>query len=199
MSTEMMTGRREKRGPMFRRSITLVGLAIGLAGASPASADVLAAGAATRGFYDWEVMGGYEVALPIRNVPPSYHLDFPARVEGHFAYRDNVANVALSTYLLLRFVIPGFEGGAFSPWLATGPGAHVVGSWSSLGDFGDVLTDSRGALKWHAFVGARLIHGSKVDLYTEARYTLPSEYDFDYIAFGLRFHGAEDDTTETSR
>jgi hypothetical protein len=76
----MMTWRRERRGPWLRRSITLIGLAIGLSGASPASADVLAAGAATRGFYDWEAMGGYEVALPIKNVPPSYHLDFPARI-----------------------------------------------------------------------------------------------------------------------
>ena len=32
-------------------------------------------------------------------------------------------------------------------------------------------------------------------LFTEARYTLPSDYDFDYVALGLRFHGATGDST----
>jgi hypothetical protein len=159
-----------------------------------AHADFLVGGAATRGFFDWEVNGGYEHPLPIAGLPPDFPLDVPARIEGHFAYRDNVTHVGLSILTVLRFIVPGFEDNGFSPYLATGPGVHLLGSWASLGTFGDVITDSQATLKWHLLVGARLVRGRTVDLYTEARYTLPSEYDFDSITIGLRFHGAPADS-----
>lgn len=171
-------------------------LAAALALAPPgAHADFLAAGAATRGFFNWEVNGGYEHLIPVGVIPPDFPLDVPARIEGHFAYRDNVTHIGLSVYTFLRFVVPGFEHTGFGPYLATGPGVHILGSWASLESFGDVLTDSEATLKWHALAGARLIRGRTVDLYTEARYTLPSDYDFDYVALGLRFHGATSDSS----
>jgi len=158
-------------------------------------ADFLIGGAATRGFFDWELNGGYEYVIPIRSMPQNIPLDFPARIEGHFAYRDKVAHIGLSVLGLVRFTVPGFEDLGFGPYLATGPGVHLLGSWASLDNFGDVLTDSNATLKWHALAGARLVRGRTVDLYTEARYTLPSDYAFDMITIGLRFHGAADDTT----
>jgi len=162
-----------------------------------ARADFLVGGAATRGFFDWELNGGYEYVIPVRNMPPDVPLDFPARIEGHFAYRDQVTHIGLSVLGLVRFTVPGFENLGFGPYLATGPGVHILGSWASLDNFGDALTDSETTLKWHALAGARLVRGKTVDLYTEARYTLPSEYAFDMITFGLRFHGAAPDTTRT--
>ena len=152
-----------------------------------AAADVLLGGAATRGFYAWEVLGGYERALPVR--PLAKGLTFPVRIEAHFATREGVTNLTLSTYGLAFYTIPGFEKVDFSPYVATGPGVHLQGAWTNLGDFGDVLTEFEDSIKWHILVGTRLVAGKHADLYTEARYTAPSDYDFDYIAFGVRFHG----------
>jgi hypothetical protein len=172
-------------------------LAMLVAGASVSSgtraaADILLGGAATRGFYDWEVLGGYERALPVR--PLARGLTFPVRIEGHFATREGVTNLTLSTYGLAFYTIPGFEKVDFSPYVATGPGLHLQGAWTNLGDFGDVLVEDEASLKWHILVGSRLVAGKRADLYTEARYTAPSDYDFDYIAFGVRIHGPRPDT-----
>ncbi len=174
------------------RGRVLIVLAILVGGASAsigtrAAADVLLGGAVTRGFFDWEVLGGYERALPVR--PLAKGLTFPVRLEGHFATRDGVTNLALSTYGLAFYTIPGFEKVDFSPYVATGPGVHLQGAWTNLGDFGDVLTENEASLKWHILVGTRLVAGKRADLYTEARYTAPSDYDFDYLAFGVRIHG----------
>jgi hypothetical protein len=167
---------------------------MGVLSVTRAGADVLLGGAATRGFYDWEVLGGYERALPVR--PLAKGLTFPVRIEAHFATREGVTNVTLSNYGLAFYTIPGFEKVDFSPYLATGPGVHLQGAWTNLGDFGDVLTEFETSLKWHVLVGSRLVAGKHVDLYTEARYTAPSDYDFDYIAFGIRFHGPRPEPEE---
>jgi hypothetical protein len=161
--------------------LLLIGVPLG------ARADVLIAGAATRGFFDWEAMAGYERGLPI--VTKVKGLTFPLRFEGHFATREGVTNMTFSSYLLATYRIPGFEKVDFSPYLATGPALHLQGAWTNLGDFGDVLVEGETTVKWQALVGTRLIAGERADLYTEARYTIPSDYDFDYIAFGIRFHG----------
>jgi hypothetical protein len=154
---------------------------------APARADVLIAGAATRGFFDWEGMAGYERGLPVHaNI---HGLTFPVRLEGHFATREGVTNMTFSTYLLAAYRIPGFDRVDFSPYVATGPALHLQGAWTNLGDFGDVLVEGETTVKWQLLVGSRLIAGERADLYTEARYTIPSEFDFDYIALGIRFHG----------
>ena len=157
--------------------------------ASPAAAEVLVAGAAARGLFGWEAIGGYErvVGKQLKEVP----VDFPLRIEGHFATRDRVTNVVLSTYALARLLVPGFEKSDFNPYLATGPGFHIQGSYSDLGAFGDVLAKGEAALKWHVLAGAILARGARVDIYTEGRYTEPSPYHFDYIALGVRVHAAD--------
>lgn len=154
---------------------------------APARADILLAGAAARGIFGWEAIGGYERVLPWKN--PRIPLDFPARVEGHFATRNRVTNMVVSNYLLAHLVIPGFEESAFAPYLATGPGFHIQGVWSDLGAFGGVLTEGEATLKWHVLLGARLARGARTDVYAEGRYTKPGPFEFDYLAVGLRFHG----------
>jgi len=178
------------RGTARRRWWPAAGSALAAAlaaGSLPAQADVLIAGAATRGFYDWEAMAGYERGLPVHHSVPG--LTFPVRFEGHFATKNGVTNMALSSYLLAWYRIPGFSKVDFGPYVATGPALHLQGAYSNLGDFGDVLVEGQTALKWQFLVGSRLIAGERTDLYTEARYTIPSEFDFDYVAIGLRFHG----------
>jgi hypothetical protein len=165
----------------------LAALAIPISTPAPARADVLLAGAATRGFFDWEAMGGYERDLPLRAKVSG--LTFPVRFEGHFATREGVTNMAFSSYLLATYQIPGFANVDFAPFVATGPALHLQGAWTNLGEFGDVLVEGESTLKWQFLVGSRLIAGEHADLYTEARYTVPSEFDFDYIAVGIRFHG----------
>ena len=160
---------------------------IALAAGAPAHADVLFAGAATRGYFDWEAQGGYEHPLPVRETVSG--LSFPIRLEGHFATREGVTNLALSSYLLAWYRIPGFSKVDFAPYVATGPAFHLQGAYSDLGDYGDVLTQGESVLKWQFLVGSRLIAGERTDLYTEARYTIPSEFDFDYVAVGIRIHG----------
>ncbi len=184
------------RGRAARIAAALLAGITGSSAITPAmaGADILVAGAAARGFFGWDAIAGYERKLPVKNIPEESPLDLPLRIEGHFAYKDNVTHIALSTYVLVRYVIPGFEENGFGPYLATGPGAHILGSWSNLESFGDVLSDAQATLKWHALVGARLARGRTFDLYTEARYTLPSEYTFDYVAVGIRFRAANDDS-----
>ena len=160
---------------------------IALAAGAPAHADVLFAGAATRGYFDWEAQGGYEHPLPVRETVSG--LSFPIRLEGHFATREGVTNLALSSYLLAWYRIPGFSKVDFAPYVATGPAFHLQGAYTNLGDYGDVVVEGESVLKWQVLVGTRLIAGERTDLYTEARYTIPSEFDFDYVAIGLRFHG----------
>jgi hypothetical protein len=177
--------------PTARRSLPFAlgcALLTTLASASsPALADVLLAGAATRGFFDWEAMGGYERGLPLKHSVSG--LTFPVRFEGHFATRNGVTNMALSTYLLAWYRIPGFSKVDFGPYVATGPALHLQGAYTNLGDYGDVVVEGESVLKWQILVGSRLIAGERTDLYTEARYTIPSEFDFDYVAVGVRFHG----------
>jgi hypothetical protein len=157
--------------------------------ASSAAADVLLAGAAARGLFGWEAMGGYErvVGQELKEAP----IDFPLRIEGHFATRDRVTNIVLSTYALAHLTIPGFKDSDFSPYVSTGPGFHIQGSYSDLGAVGDVLANGEAALKWHFLIGAILARGERLDVYTESRYTIPSSFDFDYIALGVRVHGRD--------
>jgi hypothetical protein len=160
-------------------------------GARSSLADVLIGGAASRGFFGWEAIGGYERKLPTRpigNLP----LDFPLRAEGHFSTRDNVTNIVVSSYLFAHLTVPGFHDVDFGPYLATGVGGHIQGSWSDLREFGGVETESEAVVKWHALVGATLARRERVDLYVEGRYTEPSSFKFDYILFGLRIHPAPD-------
>jgi hypothetical protein len=177
-----------RKGPSFHR---IPALALILFGASllprAATADVLLGGTAPRGFFGWEAIGGYERPLPTR--PVADPIDFPIRIEAHFATRDNVTNLALSTYLLARLRIPGFDKVDFGPYLATGPGLHIQGSWSDLQEFGGVVVEGKTVSKWHVLAGATLIRGERADLYVEGRYTKPGPYDFDYIAFGVLIHG----------
>lgn len=174
---------------MKRRCLPLVVAGIALAAAAaPARADILAGAAAARGLFGWEALGGYERPFHPRTDLP---IDIPARVEGHFTTRDNLTNVVLSTYLLVRLDIPGFEKVDFGPYVATGPGLHLQGTWSDLKSFGDVLVEGETALKWHILVGATLVRGARADLVTEARYSKPGPYDFDYVSFGLRIHALD--------
>jgi hypothetical protein len=129
-------------------------LALGVVGtaiwARAARADVLLGGTITRGFYSWEVMGGYEHDLPLTTQVSG--LTFPVRVEAHFATRDGVTNMALSTYLLAFYRIPGFSKVDFGPYVATGPAFHLQGGWTNLGNYGDVLTKGEAVLKWQVLV-----------------------------------------------
>lgn len=174
------------RGRRLLSAVT-AGIAIAAAAAT-GRADVLAGGAATRGLFGWEALGGYERTFHLRTDLP---ITIPARVEGHFTTRDNLTNVVLSTYLLVRLAIPGFEKVDFGPYVATGPGLHLQGTWSNLESFGDVLVEGATALKWHILVGATLVRGARADLITEARYSKPGPYDFDYVSFGLRIHALD--------
>jgi hypothetical protein len=176
-----------------RLAAGLAGFGVAFAGAqllsTAATADFLVAGAAARGVFGWEAIGGYEhlLASELSEVP----VEFPLRIEGHFALRDRVTNVVLSTYALAHLTVPGFKDSDFGPYLATGPGLHVQGSWSDLGAFGDVLVKGETALKWHALAGATLVRGARADFYVESRYTKPSPYNFDYIALGVRLHAPD--------
>lgn len=154
----------------------------------PATGEVLLAGAAARGLFGWEAIGGYERVLPWGKA--EYPVDFPARIEGHFATRNRVTNLVLSNYLFARLLIPGFDESDFRPYLATGPGFHIQGSWTDLESFGGVLAEGETTLKWHLLAGATLVRGSRADVFAEGRYTKPGPYDFDYLAIGLRLHGS---------
>ena len=175
---------KERRRLLLALAAAIAAAAIAVA-AAPARADILAGGAATRGVFGWEALGGYERTFHLRAGLP---ISIPARVEGHFTTRDNLTNVVLSNYLLLRLEIPGFDKVDFGPYVATGPGLHLQGTWSDLQSFGDVLVQGETALKWHILVGATLVRGARADLVTEARYSKPGPYDFDYVSFGLRIH-----------
>jgi hypothetical protein len=154
-------------------------------GSETVTAEVLLGGTAPRGFFGWEILGGYERALPTRPVG-TLPITFPVRIEGHFATRENVTNLVLSTYLLVNLVVPGFKDVDFGPYVATGPGVHLQGAWSDLREYGDVVVKSEAVTKWHILLGATLIDGERADLFVEGRYTKPSPHDFDYIAFGVR-------------
>ncbi|MGD8395735.1 MAG: hypothetical protein PVF43_09690 [Candidatus Eiseniibacteriota bacterium] len=163
-------------------------LFIGAARTSPAASpagEITAGIAATRGYFDWAATGGwapllFEASRSIQSI------DFPMRLEAVFATRENVTNLVGSVLPTLRWHVPGFEGNDFAPYIATGPGLHLQGTWSSLRQFGGVELQTATVLKWHAFVGASLARGERAQLVVESRYTVPSDIAFDYVALAVR-------------
>jgi hypothetical protein len=152
--------------------------------AGPAG-EITAGVAATRGYFDWAATGGWAPLLYDTSRPvPS--IDFPLRLDALFATRDNVTNLVGGLIPTVRWHVPGFEGNDFAPYVATGPGLHLQGTWSSLRQFGGVELRTETALKWHAFLGTSLARGERAQLVVEGRYSVPSKLTFDYVALALR-------------
>ncbi len=161
---------------------------LGTLGSGLTSAEALegyAGGAVTRGFFPWAAMAGLAATTPVK----IDKADLTVRWRGDvaFANRQNVSNGTLAAISELRLQVPGFEGNHFQPFVGTGPGLHFQVSWSDLTRFGGVESRSAWVVKWHAFVGATLARGNSWDLFTEARYSVPSSLHFDFVLVGIQF------------
>ncbi len=169
--------------------LLLVGL-LGETQTANADSGFFFGGAATRGFFGWAASGGYAEEPLIAE--RGGILSAPIRLEGMFSSRENLANATISLIPTIRYTPPGFADNHFTPYITTGPGFHFQGTWSNLQEFGGVETEGQWTGKWHVFLGASLARGRTTELFAEARYTAPSELDFDYVMLALRFHAADD-------
>jgi hypothetical protein len=158
--------------------------------AAPAYALDAAAGVAfPRGFYENALAGQVELAGGFSFLPG--YLTPVLRLSAYGASRDKVSLVVGSGSFLLQARAPGSVSNllGFSPYVAVGPSFNYLSSWADLGDFG-IESNSAFSTTLSLFAGVEFLPASRVSIFGEARQTLPSEFTFDYVIVGLKFHGS---------
>ena len=187
MVTLLSSGRRH----LPALTVSLLLFALGSATlAVPAHALDFAAGVAfPRGFYENALAGQVEL-IGGSSFLPGY-LTPVLRLSGYGASRDKVSLVVGSGSLLLQARAPGFVSNllGFSPYVAVGPSFNYLYSSVDLEDFG-TLSNSHSSTTLNLFAGVEFFPASRVSIFGEARQTVPSEFTFDYVIVGLKFHGS---------
>lgn len=98
---------------------------------------------------------------------------------------ENTSTTTLSAYVMVRHeVVLPVKG--LVPYVAAGAGGHVLRNRVTVPDV-RVLTKSDTAVKGHAWAGVRLPGIDVLHPYVETRWTVPSDYVLDYVAFGVSF------------
>jgi opacity protein-like surface antigen len=185
MATLLSCGKRQQPALL----VSLLLLILGLSQATPSRAVDFAAGVAfPRGFYE-NALGGQAEFNVGRGFLPSY-LSPVVKLSVYVASRDKVSLAVGSGSLLLEARAPGSVSNAlgFSPYVAAGPSFNYLYSWVDLEDFG-TLSNSDVSTTLSVFAGVEFFPASRVSLFGEARQTIPSEFTFDYVIVGLKFHG----------
>jgi hypothetical protein len=186
MVTLPSSGRRHLPG-LF---VSLLLLTLGSALAVPAHALDAAAGVAfPRGFYENALVGQVELTEG-SSFLPSY-LSPVVRLSGYGASRNKVGLLVGSGSLLLQARAPASVSNllGFSPYAAVGPSFNYLYSWADLEDFG-IESNSDFSTTLSIFAGIEFLPASRVSIFGEARQTVPSEFTFDYVIVGLKFHGS---------
>ena len=204
MVTSSSPGRREAGPCAARRSrhtgraarvlaptgVAIAFLVAALLSAAPAPGVDLAAGVAfPRGFYDYAVSGHGELTLYKGGVLPPF-ASVSGRVSGYVSYRDQIGLGVGSASILVRLSAPEALGGKMGlrPYVSAGPSLNYQYSWADLDDFGTISKHETSTTA-SVFVGADFFSTSRVTLFLEARQTLPSDFTFDYVLFGLKYAG----------
>lgn len=98
---------------------------------------------------------------------------------------ENISATTLSAYVMVRHdILPPKS--IVSPYVAAGAGGHILRDRVTVPDV-RVLTKSETTVKGHAWAGVRLPGIDVLHPYVETRWTIPSDYVLDYIAFGVAF------------
>ena len=169
--------------------LSLALLAAALLAASPAHAVELAGGIAVpRGFYDYAANAYCEFSLYRGTLPP--YVSVNGRVSGYGSYKDQIGLGVASASVLVRLTTPDVLGGKLGlrPYVSAGPSFNYQYSWADLDDFG-TISEHETSTTTSVFVGADFFSASRLTLFIEARQTLPSDFTFDYVLFGLKYAG----------
>ncbi|MFH0778187.1 MAG: hypothetical protein V2A71_06100 [Candidatus Eisenbacteria bacterium] len=175
---------------MHRRLIPVVlaaAILLAVLGSGNAYCSVaVSAGAAwTRGFYSHAGIAYADIPTLQGGLPE--YLSPRARLGGHFSYRDAVGLLACSGSVLLQLKPPTPIAPSIGlyPYVAAGPSLTYAYSWADLEDFGNV-SKSEFSTTFSVFVGTEVFSTGTVSIFTEARYTIPSDFTFDYVMLGFR-------------
>jgi len=171
-------------------SLSLLMLLLGLSLATPCQALDFAAGFAfPRGFYENALGVQAEYVYHTSSLPA--YLTPVARLSGYVASRNKVSLAVASGSLLIKARAPESLSNTlgFSPYVAAGPSLNYVYSWVDLEDFG-TESDSKSSATLSVFAGVEFFPASRVSIFGEARQTVPSEFTFDYVIFGLKYNGS---------
>ncbi len=134
----------------------------------------------SRGFFD--TMYAARIEAPVRT-GELQNVFIGGEVSG--ASRDNVSLVALSLYAIVRHEVTP-RTSLVVPYVAAGVGGHVLRNRVTIPDV-RLLTKTDTSAKGHVWLGARLPGVDVLHPYVETRWTVPSDYIFDYVAIGVSF------------
>jgi len=189
-ATESSPDGRGARRLLLGSGLAVALLVAALLAATPADSAELAGGVAVpRGFYDYAVGAYGEFSLYRGGALPQY-LSLNGRVSGYGSYRDQIGLAVASASVLVRLSTPEALGGRLGlrPYVSAGPSFNYKYSWADLDDFG-TISGHETSTTTSVFVGADFFSTSRVTLFVEARQTLPSDFTFDYVLFGLKYAG----------
>lgn len=177
-------------------SLCLLVLAFGVGVTTQSQAVDFAAGVAfPRGFYE-NALGVQAEYVFQSSFLPAY-LTPLARLSGYVASRDKVSLAVGSGSLLIKASAPVSISNTlgFCPYVAAGPSVNYMYSWVDLEDFG-TESSSKSSTTLSIFAGIEFFPAARVSIFGEARQTVPSEFTFDYVIVGLKYHGPKRQSIE---